>query len=110
MSFFLPKATLAFVVAAPVLIWVVVVAGGGGHGSYLPAKILFPYTMAATAFTRDIVQPFIAAAIVQYPLYGVILDWARYRDRFRAGGLALAATHLVAVGLALLISNPSFTR
>jgi hypothetical protein len=106
---FLGKATLVFVVATPVLLFVVVVAAGGGHGSYVLAKILFPYTMAATAFTGEIAQPFIAAGIVQYPVYGVILDWARSVDGFRPGLLALAAIHFVAVGFAFLISNPSFT-
>ena len=101
-------ATLAFVVVTPILLFVTVAAAGGGHGTYYLAKILFPYTMAATAFTGAIVQPFIAAAFVQYPLYGTILDWRRSAGRFKPGLLALAATHLVAVLLAFGISNPSF--
>lgn len=106
---FLGKASLAFVAVTPVLLFIAVLAAGAGHGTYYAAKILFPYTMASTAFTGGVVQPFIAAGIVQYPLYGVILDWTRSVDRFRAGLLAIAGTHLIAVGLALMISNPSFT-
>jgi hypothetical protein len=102
-------ATLAFLLLSPILLFVTVVAAGGGHGVYSPAKILFPYTMAATAFTGGIVQPFIAAAIVQFPLYGVILDWTRSVGRFKPALLALAATHLSAVSLAFAVSNPSFT-
>jgi hypothetical protein len=102
-------ASVVFVALTPVLLVVVVFTAGAGHGIYSPAKILFPYTMAATSFTREIVQPFIALAIVQYPVYGILLDWARYAGRVRACLLTLAAIHLIAVAVAFLISDPSFT-
>ena len=100
---------LGFVVIAPVLALFAAGAAGGGHGSYMPAKILFPYSMAATAFAREITPPLMVAALVQYPVYGGILAWARSAGRFRPGLLALAATHLVAVVLAFGMSNRSFT-
>ena len=106
---FFPVATLAFVLVTPVFHFITALAAGGGHGSYMPAKLLFPWTMAATAFTRDIAQPFIAVAIAQYPVYGVILDWARSAGQLKSGVLALAAAHVAAVMLAFVISNPSFT-
>jgi hypothetical protein len=65
--------------------------------------------MTATSFTGEIVQPFIAFGIVQYPVYGILLDWARYVGRARACLLTLAAIHLIAVALAFLISDPSST-
>jgi hypothetical protein len=82
---FFPIASLAFVLATPVLLFITVLAAGGGHGSYMPAKLLFPWTMAATAFTREIAQPFIAVAIAQYPAYGIALDWARSTRAIEAG-------------------------
>jgi hypothetical protein len=48
-------------------------------------------------------------AIVQYPLYGIMLDWARAAARLRLGMLAIAGVHFVAVAVAFLISNRSFT-
>ncbi len=109
MSFF-PKAWLAFVIVTPVFLFITVLTAAGGHGSYMPAKILFPWTMAATAFTDGaITQPLVAMAIVQYPLYGIMLDWARAAARLRLGMLAIAGVHFVAVAVAFLISNRSFT-
>ena len=66
---------LGFCLLTPVLAMFTVVVAGGGHGSYMPAKILFPYSMAATAFTREITTPLMVAALVQYPVYGGILAW-----------------------------------
>jgi hypothetical protein len=108
MSFF-PKASLAFVIVTPVFLFITVLAAGGGYGSYMPAKILFPWTMAATAFTNGITGPLMAMAIMQYPLYGIMLDWARSAARLRLGMLAIAGVHFVAVAVAFLISDRSFT-
>ena|SRR5438105_15591245 len=102
-------ATLAFVLITPVLLFIVFLAGGGGHGTYWLAKTLFPWTMMSTAVTKSIVQPFIALAFVQYPLYGIILDVARATSRLTPAAPTLAAAHVAAVMLAFAISNPSFT-
>jgi hypothetical protein len=64
--------------------------------------------MAATGFTRTITEPLMAIGIAQYPIYGIMLDWARYAGRLKLGLLALAGS-LVGVDLAFLISNRSFT-
>ena len=106
---FFPIASLACVLATPVLLFVTVLAAGGGHGSYWLAKLLFPWTMAATAFTREIAQPFVAVAVAQYPVYGIVLDWVRSAGQLKSGMLALAGAHLAAVILAFAIANPSFT-
>jgi hypothetical protein len=106
---FFPKATLAFVIVTPVFLFITVLAAGGGHGSYMPAKLLFPWSMAGTAFTASITEGLVAIAIAQFPIYGIVLDWARYAGRFKWGGLVLAGAHFVALDLAFLISNPSFT-
>jgi hypothetical protein len=100
---------LGFFVVTPVLAMFAVAMAAGGHGSYTPAKSFFPYSMAATALTREITMPLMVAALVQYPAYGGILAWARSVGRFRSSLLALAATHFVAVVLAFGVSNPSFT-
>jgi hypothetical protein len=102
-------ATLAFILITPVLLFLIILLAGGGHGTYWLAKTLFPWTMMSTAVTREIVQPFIALGIAQYPLYGVVLDVARATGRFKPAALTLAAAHVSAVMLAFAISNPSFT-
>jgi hypothetical protein len=108
MSLF-PKFLLAFVIVTPVFLFITVLAAGGGHGSYLPAKLLFPWSMAGTAFTGNITQALVAMAIAQYPVYGVMLDCARYAGRFNPGLMALAAIHFIGMNTALLMAHPTFT-
>jgi hypothetical protein len=108
MSFF-PKFLLAFLIVTPVFLFISVLAAGGGHGSYLPAKLLFPWSMAGTAFTGTVTQALLALAIAQYPVYGIVLDWARYIDRLMPGTIALAAVHFVGMNTALLMAHGSFT-
>jgi hypothetical protein len=100
---------LVLLVATPVLLWIAFAAAGGGHGSYLPAKLLFPYTMASTAFTGELTLPSIAVGVLQYPIYGVLLDWARSASRFGSQLWTLVSVHVFAVVVALMFSNPSFT-
>jgi hypothetical protein len=101
-------ATFLSVLATPSLLFVVVLAAGGGHGTYWPAKTLFPWTMMSTSVTKSITQPFIVLGTAQYPLYGIILDWARAISRFKPAALTLLAAHFSAMLLAFAISNPSF--
>lgn len=82
MSFLPGKALLGFAVVTPALVFLAIAAAGW---TYAPAKILFPYTMVASAFTGGITQWLLVAGMFQYLLYGVILDWARSAGRFRAG-------------------------
>jgi hypothetical protein len=102
-------ATFLSVLATPLLLFMVVLAAGGGHGTYGLAKALFPWTMMSTAVTRSITQPLIVVGIAQYPAYGVILDCARATGRFKPAALTLLAAHFSAIMLAFAISNPSFT-
>jgi len=75
--------TVGGLLVTPILLFIVVMTGGVS-GSYSLAKTLFPWTMMSTAVTRSIVQPYIALAVVQYPIYGIIFDIARARGQ--AGG------------------------
>ena len=51
-----------------------VASAGGGHGSDVLAKLLFPYSMLLTRLSGDaITQPLIALALVQFPLYGLLV-------------------------------------
>jgi hypothetical protein len=65
--------------------------------------------MMSTAVTKIITEPLVAVGIAQYPLYGIIVDMARAKGRFKPAALALAAVHFSALMLAFSISNPSFT-
>jgi hypothetical protein len=101
--------TLLSALVTPVLAVLVVMAAGGGHGSYYLAKILFPYAMASTVFTGYITQPIVWLGVLQFPAYGLILDWAHSTGRQGHYTIALVGIHLAFVALAFLFSNPSFT-
>ncbi|MBI5323406.1 hypothetical protein [Bradyrhizobium sp.] len=101
--------TILGVLFAPLALYLVVLAAGGGHGTYYAAKLPFPWTMMSTAVTKSITQPSVVLGIAQYPLYGIILDVARSKGRLTPAVLTLVAVHLCAIMLAFVISNPSFT-
>jgi hypothetical protein len=106
---FIGRMTLLSALVTPVLAVLVVMAAGGGHGSYYLAKILFPYAMASTVFTGYITQPIVWLGVLQFPAYGLILDWAHSTGRQGHYTIALVGIHLAFVALAFLFSNPSFT-
>lgn len=82
---------------------------GAGHGTYAPAKILFPYSMALTGVTGVISGPLIALALLQYPLYAWVCSrWGATLGRRKAVGV-IAALHAVAVIAAVVTADPSFT-
>ncbi len=48
-----------------------VLAGGGGHGTYFPLLVIFPYSLLGTYFNEEI--PLLIGA-VQLPVYGFLID------------------------------------
>jgi hypothetical protein len=81
-----------------------VLAAGAGHGTYLPAIVLFRFAMLSTQWTVT-VSPFaVWSAVLQFPAYGAILKVAR-RRAFCAGFLGTA--HAITAGLALAFANPT---
>src|SRR5262245_47354098 len=59
------------------IVWTIEgVHGSNNAASYL-AKLFFPWTMTSTAVTKHLTSFAILFGMAQYPLYGIILDWAR---------------------------------
>ena len=54
--------------ATPPLLLLAIGSGGAGHGDYFWAKVLFPFTLLSARVLGSITGPFIALAIVQFPL------------------------------------------
>jgi hypothetical protein len=81
----------------PVFVVFAAVSGGVGHGSYLPAIILFPYWAALVimfdSIALSVFWPLIALplALVQYPLYGHVIGsvWVGRRRAFYLVGIGL---------------------
>lgn len=72
------------------------IAAAGGHGSYLPASLLFPFSMLLAVPTGHISARAIALALAQYPLYGWVLSRARSHGSLRHARFFLAMLHCVA--------------
>ena len=59
-------------VIAPVALLAAIVSADAGHGDFLLAKILFPYSLLLTRLAGDtITDPLIGLALIQFPLYGL---------------------------------------
>jgi len=63
------------------LLVLTVYAGGGGHGSYLPAIVCFPLGLLAVCWSASPNSPALWLALVQYPLYGLLLDMSAGQRR-----------------------------
>lgn len=86
---------------------------GGGHGSYLPPKILFPYTMLLTAWSDDSITPIgMVVAALQMPVYSLLADLGRARGTARTWLIGLGLVHVVVfVGtLAFIRSFPEWPQ
>ena len=80
---------------------------GGGHGSYLPAKVFFPYTMLLTAWSDDSISPFgLVVAALQMPLYSMFVDIGKRRKAKGAWLARVGIAHAVVfVGTLIFIRN-----
>ena len=59
-------------VITPFALGAAIASAGAGHGDYLFAKLLFPYSMLLTSLTGTITYPLIGLALIQFPLYGLV--------------------------------------
>jgi len=76
---------------------------GGGHGTYLPLKIMFPYSMIIANYICEINSIAILIAFVQIPVYTLLIcnnsKWKYYIITF----------HIVAVIFVLNLKNINFS-
>ncbi len=100
---------LVSLLATPLfLLWAVIFAGGG-HGSYLPAKILFPYAMLLAIPRRRIILPFFLLLVAQYPLYGILYSLVRGRRLRVLLTLVLVIAHVWAAAACFLTGDEAFS-
>ncbi len=91
-----------------VALFIALIAAGGGHGVYSPAKFLFPYTMSSTFRGNGIEHCFVLLACVQFLIYGLVLACANAVNRLKEAGIVLVIVHGVAVGVAFTLSASAF--
>ncbi len=99
-------AVLGLVVEMPAVL-LAVMSGGAGHGDYLYARLLFPFSMASTFVTGEISSAAIAAALLQFPVYGFLIGYG-LTDAKRRWIIALVVLFHV-IMLAATMGNPNFS-
>ena len=119
LRFWLP--TIIGALLTPVFLFAAAASTGAGHGSYAAALVLYPVSMMimvsfagvahSDAFTSQSIQIIslvlvIGLAILQFPLYGFVLSYARLKDKWwltiAAGIMCL---HLLGVAVWLIIAG-----
>jgi hypothetical protein len=73
-----------------------VASAGAGHGHYVMARMLFPFSMLLTLVEGSIGPIALAVALFQFPLYGAMVGWAVSLKTFRPTG-AIFSIHLIAI-------------
>ena len=106
-----PKSWAPVIVAlilTPVALLLGVGSGGGGHGDYFWAKVLFPYTMLSTFLLGSITTPFALLAVAQFPLYGLGLGYARGGRRSARLAVILLLLHAAAAACVFSLADENF--
>lgn len=70
-------------------------AAAGGHGSYLPAKILFPWGMLVAQVCEYISDVALVVGALQFPAYGILLGSSSTWRSFGRRMAILCAVHAV---------------
>jgi len=83
------------IIVAPAIL-AAIMSGGAGHGSYVAARVLFPFSMLLTRLEGEIGPIAMGAGLLQFPLYGALVGRAVASKSERAV-LFTAAAHVVAV-------------
>ena len=78
------------------LLFLTIFFAGGGHGTYTPAKIIYPYTMILANFKNEIGVFGMILAIAQVPLYAYLLFQKSHLKYYILG------THFIAVIFAMM--------
>jgi hypothetical protein len=81
---------------------VTIMFAGGGHGTYIPAKIIFPFTMLLANLNNEIGLIGLIIALIQIPIYSRIL-MAKPKWNYFVFGI-----HLFAIALCFYFNNDSF--
>ncbi|RZK54153.1 MAG: hypothetical protein EOO91_16395 [Pedobacter sp.] len=70
------KWTVILSILTPILLIITIIFMGGGHGNYQQAIVLFPTGLLSILMFNRIEIGFVIIAIIQYPLYGFLIDKA----------------------------------
>lgn len=103
------KPFVVSLVATPLVLLAAVASAGAGHGNYLLAKILFPFTMLSTLVFGSLIAPAIVLAVFQFPFYGFILGRANVKGSLRLRAAVLLLIHVLAVAACFILIGDNFS-
>jgi hypothetical protein len=83
-------------------------SAGAGHGGYVAARALFPFSMALTLVEGSIGLLSFTVALAQFPIYGGVWGWSKTRNNFRPLAV-FAFLHLIAVIFCFSGTLPAFS-
>jgi hypothetical protein len=86
-----------------------IASGHAGHGHYVAARGLFPAPMLMTLLEgKNVGSLSIAAALLQFPIYGVLLGWSVARKNF-APAIAIMLAHIITAIVCFAGALPNFS-
>lgn len=86
-----------------------IASAGAGHGNYVSAKALFPYSFLFSKLAGSTLTPFfLGLAVVQYPIYGALFGFFVSR-RVLTLPLAVVAAHVLAVAICFSGFLPNYS-
>ena len=97
---------LTGIALTPIAFFFAVASAGAGHGDYVLARALYPFSILSTHLTDSITFVGIALACVQFPVYGWFVGPVFSKEK-RPLSIALvtAGAHAIAVSLAFIFPN-----
>jgi hypothetical protein len=85
------------------------ISGGGGHGDYWFAKILFPVSMASTVFTGSISTTALVAALLQFPIYGFFVGIGLTHAKHWAFVGSVLLFHAIMIAVCFYVTGSNFS-
>lgn len=99
------KWTLRLLILSPFLLAISILLMGGGDGWFEPAIFLFPFAMLVWSLNGSMVWLFMIAGMIQYPAYGMLIDYFGVRKKKIAIAVFLFILHVIVAFLLLLYIN-----
>ncbi len=76
---------------------VAIVVAGGGHGSFVPLIIGFPWMTICTLWDSGITPFFWMLGLIQFPVYGLLIGIEKEANRYRYINAMVWLSHLILV-------------
>ena len=89
-------------------LFLAIVSGGAGHGDYVAARLLFPFSMLLTLVEGSIGTLATITGLLQFPAYGTLLGWSIWRESYGAI-IAVASLQVAAAVICFTGILPGFS-